>query len=62
MPKKPVPPKPQPNMPSQASYVTRGSGSAQAMGGSASGPANLLNPIIGFGRSTSGRPSLLGGM
>lgn len=51
--------KKQPNAPTQASFITRGTSSAQQ---SASGPAKLLNPIVGFSQSNTGLSSLLGGL
>ena len=60
MPKMPkIPQISNPNMPTQASFITRGTSGAQQNYG---GPRRPLNPIVGSTRSNTGSPSLLGGM
>jgi hypothetical protein len=49
----------QPNTPTQASFITRGTMGTQQNRG---GPTRPLNPVVGSSRSNVSSPSLLGGM
>ena len=50
----------QPNTPTQASFITRGTATSQQ--GNNRGGVRPLNPIVGSSRSNVSSPSLLGGL